>query len=135
MGLCLAAACKYRLWRRTPEKNASGEASTKDVIEAVRLAVFTPLGSPFDRHVLAQIRLPGRESRGGGPAFATDVVGEGRFQIAEHALKRDPNQDLVSHSGALESFRCGFVDHRLTFGVLHQIEELQIQSGIDGAHL
>ena len=35
---------------RTPGKNASGESSTKDVIEAVRLGVFTPPGSPFDRH-------------------------------------------------------------------------------------
>jgi hypothetical protein len=35
---------------RPPGKNASGESSTKHVIEAVRLGGFTPPGSPFDRH-------------------------------------------------------------------------------------
>ena len=35
---------------RTPGKSASaGESSTKGFIEAVRLDVFTPPGSPFDR--------------------------------------------------------------------------------------
>ena len=36
--------------KRTPGENASGESSTKNIIEAVRLGVFTPPGSPFDRH-------------------------------------------------------------------------------------
>ena len=35
---------------RTPGKIASRESSTKGFIEAVRLDVFTPPGSPFDRH-------------------------------------------------------------------------------------
>ena len=35
---------------RTPGKSASRGSSTKDFIEAVRLDVFTPPGSPFDRH-------------------------------------------------------------------------------------
>jgi hypothetical protein len=35
---------------RAPGKSARRESSTKDFIEAVRLDVFTPPGSPFDRH-------------------------------------------------------------------------------------
>jgi hypothetical protein len=50
MGLCLGAACKHSLSSEHLGKNVSGESSTKDVIEAVRLGVFTPPGSPFDRH-------------------------------------------------------------------------------------
>jgi hypothetical protein len=50
MDLCLGAAGKHKLWSERLEKSASGESSTKDFIEAVRLAVFTPTGSPFDLH-------------------------------------------------------------------------------------
>jgi hypothetical protein len=40
------------LVERTPEKKASAEPSTKDVIEAVRLCAFAPPGSPIDRHTV-----------------------------------------------------------------------------------
>jgi hypothetical protein len=73
----------------------------------------------FGPRTLANIRLPRGKRRGRRPVFAADVVGEGWFQIAEHALKRDPYEDLVGHSRSFESFRGGFVDHCLTFGVLH----------------
>ena len=36
--------------KRTPGKIVSKESSTRDVIEAVRLGVFTPPGSRVDRH-------------------------------------------------------------------------------------
>jgi len=50
MGLCLGVACKLSLWSERLGKNASGEPSTKDDIEAVRLCAFTPPGSPLDGH-------------------------------------------------------------------------------------
>jgi len=49
IGLCLDGP-QMEFVERRPGKNASGE-STKDIIEAVRLGVFTPPGSPFDRTV------------------------------------------------------------------------------------
>lgn len=49
MGLCLGTACKHS-FEANAWKDASGASSTNDIIEAVRLGVFTPPGSPFDRH-------------------------------------------------------------------------------------
>jgi len=46
-----------QLMERTPGENASGESSTKNIIEAVRLGVFTPPGSPFDRHSIVVFPL------------------------------------------------------------------------------
>ena len=56
MGLSLGAVCNTVV-ERTPGKNASGESSTKEGIEAVRLGVFTPPGSPFDRHSAVSFSL------------------------------------------------------------------------------
>jgi hypothetical protein len=50
MGMCLGAACMTKFCSGRLGKSASRGSSTKDFIEAVRLDVFTPPGSPFDRH-------------------------------------------------------------------------------------
>lgn len=48
MGLCLGTAGKHS-FEANAWKDASGASSTNDIIEAVRLGVFTSSGSPFDR--------------------------------------------------------------------------------------
>jgi hypothetical protein len=48
MGLYLGATPQTESVAHTPEKNATGESSTEDDIETVRLCAFTPPGSPLD---------------------------------------------------------------------------------------
>jgi hypothetical protein len=57
MGLCLGAACITQFIEQTPGKIAIRESSIKDFIEAVRPNVFTPPGSPFDRHSIVVFSL------------------------------------------------------------------------------
>ena len=63
MGLCLGTACKHS-FEANAWKDASGASSTNDIIEAVRLGVFTPSGSPFDRGA-AERRQSFEETRDG----------------------------------------------------------------------
>ena len=47
MGLYLGATPQTESVAHTPEKNATGESSTKDDIETVRLCAFAPPDSPL----------------------------------------------------------------------------------------